>query len=362
MTLAVEAEGLNRYARQILRARDDVTAIREYLGRYADAGTGGELHNLAKDGHENAVRVVDGTLNRLMCLLDVSAPELDRAAAYYRRTDLDSAARVDRTLPDTASRAPTPLEAELAAYDCPPPPFSDARQVSMSLVEPGDVDKPPNALGWMDYISPSSWANAAFDAVFGFDPLGWVQERVFGDWEALARMEPVVTNVGGALHAVAQNVQTGATALTTIWQGDAGNAAYRYFTDLANAASALRGPLDKIGDAYRGVADAVWAIGEALTGVIKALLDAAIIAGIAIAAGTATSWTGVGAVAGYGVAAAEIAYMLRLWGQATALYQNLSAAVNSFRALLGTHLSGLESVTLPALPGGGGYDHPLVQR
>ena len=362
MTLVVESQGLHAYARQLDRAREDVAAIRGYLGRYAEAGTGGEVYNLARSGHEHAVHVVDGTLNRLSCLLEASAPEMYQAAAYYRSTDLAAAEKVDRSLPATAPRASTPVESEFAATNCPPPPFADARHVAGHLVAPGEVDKPSNPLGFMDYVSPSSWANTAFETVLGFEPIGWLQERVFGDWESLAAMRPVLANVGDALHALAYNVQTGASALQSVWEGSAADSAYGYFTDLANAVSSLQEPLDAIGHAYGGMADAVWAIGEALGGTIKALLDTAIVAGIAIAAGTATASTGVGAVVGYGVAAVEIANMLRLWANATNLYQKLSAAVNVFRAGLGRHLSRLEVVALPALPGGSGYDHPLVKR
>src|SRR3712207_5288788 len=99
---------------------------------------------------------------------------------------------------------------------------------------------------------------------------------------------------------------------------------------------------------------------EALGGVIKGLVDAAIIAGISAAAGTATSASGIGAVVGYSVAAAEVAYMLKLWGEATKLFQHLSAVVFAFRSALAGHLSDLSAVQLPALPGGAGYDHPLV--
>ncbi|MEW1586351.1 hypothetical protein AB0283_12955 [Micromonospora vinacea] len=108
------------------------------------------------------------------------------------------------------------------------------------------------------------------------------------------------------------------------------------------------------------MADAVWSAGEALGGVVKSLIDAAIITGLAAAAGTATSATGVGALVGYGVAAAEVANMFRLWAEATKLCQQIAAAVLAFRAVLTRELSGLDTVALPALPDGGRYDHPLA--
>jgi uncharacterized protein YukE len=304
--------------------------------------------------------VIEGVFTRLGCLLETSSPELHRAAGYYQHTDLASAARMDQALPPAAGQCPTALEYEFTSNPCKPASFADSRFPESHLTAPPEPDKPPNALGWMDYLSPTSWAMEGFKAVLGFDPIGEMQNKLFGDWEALASMQPVLTNAGAALHDLALNIQSGTTMLHPLWQGNAGDSAYRYFTDLATAVNALRAPLDEIGTAYQQMADAVWAAGESIGGVLKAMIDAAIIAGIAAAAGTATAATGAGAVVGYGVAAAEAVNILRLWGDATKLYQNATAAVLAFRSVLGRNLSDLDQVTLPALPGGIGYDHPLV--
>jgi uncharacterized protein YukE len=283
------------------------------------------------------------------------------AATYYVQTDQAAAAILDHSLPAGLGRCPTPLEYEWTSIVCPPAAFADPRVVTDRLTPPPEPDNPPNALGFMDYLSPSSWAMKGFDIVLGFDPLAWVQEKLFGDWEALATMDSVLTNVSTALHDLALNIQSGAATLHPSWQGNAGENAYRYFTDLATAITALEHPIRNIGHEYRVMADAVWSIGEALGGVLKGLADAAIIAGVAAVAGTATAASGVGAVVGYGVAAVEVANMLRLWGEATKLYQSASAAVLAFRAAIGRSLGDLDAVTLPALPGGTGYDHPVAQ-
>lgn len=361
MSLAVEPSALTSYARQLDRATDDAAAIKCYLGKYAEDGTGGELIKIAREGHDHAVTELNAVLTRLTAILEASAPELTAAATYYRWTDLAAAANLDRTLPTVAGACPTALEYEFTSTICPPAPFADLRQVTDRLTPPPEPDNPPNSLGWMDYLSPTSWAMKGFDIVLGFDPIGWLQERFAGDWEALASMEPVLGNAACALHDLALNVQSGATTLHPLWQGNAGDAAYRYFTDLATAVTALEAPLKEMGREYRVMADAVWSANEALGGIIKSLIDAAIIAGVSAAAGTATAATGAGAVIGYGVAAFEVANMLRLWGEATRLYQAASAAVLAFRSALDRNLSDLATIVLPALPGGTGYDHPLAQ-
>ncbi|MEV4754475.1 hypothetical protein AB0J86_05050 [Micromonospora sp. NPDC049559] len=96
-------------------------------------------------------------------------------------------------------------------------------------------------------------------------------------------------------------MQSGAGTLELFWRGHAGDAAVRYFTDLAASVVGLQAPLETVARAYLEMADAVGSAGEAIGGLVKGMIDAAIIAGLAAAAGTVTEETGVGAVVGYGV-------------------------------------------------------------
>ncbi|MEV4536251.1 hypothetical protein AB0J82_20900 [Asanoa sp. NPDC049518] len=350
---------MNGYARQVTRAAEDTTAVRAYAAPYADAPrVGGDAFKVAQQAHDQAAATIDRTLTRIIALLEESAPELDRAAAYYRRTDVGAAASLDRFLVGGEACPTTAVEIELASNPCVYTTFVDSRDVQSNLRPPGPAETPANPLGFMDLVSPSHWANEAFSVVFGFDPIGRVQQWAFGDWEAFAAMSPVTTNVGDALSAMAYNVQTGAAVLQDVWTGNAGAAAYRFFTDANNAVFTLREPLGNLSHAYSVMAGAVWSMGEALSGVIKALLDAAIIAGVAAAAGTVSAYTVVGPVVGYAVAAGEIANMLRLWGKATALYQGMYAAVLAFQGQIVGELTDLDQMKIPEL--GGRYTHPAI--
>ena len=360
MSFSVDPAAVAGFAALIGRAHEDSTSIHSYVGKYAKEGTGGELFQIAHGAHQHATSVIDGTLNRLVCLLETCAPELRSVVTYYQQTDLTAAARIDQTLPGVYGQCATALEAEFNQIICKPVPFSDAHTPEAQLRPPPEPDNPNNPMAWMDYLSPASWALKACDIVFGFDPVAYMQEKFFGDWEALATMQPVATNAGLALHDLALNIQSGATTLHPMWSGNAGDAAYRYFTDLATAIDNLTGPMAEIGKAYRDMAEAVWAAGEAVGGVLKGLIDAAVIAGIAGVVGTATIETGVGPVVGYAVAGVEIANMLRLWGEATKFYQNASAAVMLFRGIIESQVADLDQVQLPVIGGGAGYDHPLV--
>ncbi|GAA1637440.1 WXG100 family type VII secretion target [Actinoplanes couchii] len=291
-------------------------------------------------------------------MLENSAIELRAAADYYRQTTLAAAIDLDRALPATGEWCPTVIETEVDV--CPPLPFQDSRLPSRSLNTPDlEPENPVNTMGWMDYVSPTSWTMKGFDIVFGFDPIQEVQNKLFGDWEVLARMQPVLTNAATAVHDLAYNVQAGASALQEYWQGNAGDAAHRYFTDFATFVDRLRSPLASLAEEYRLMAEAVWEAGDAIGGLIKGICDAALIAGLAAAGGTATAMTGAGAAVGWGVAAAEAASMLAMWGTVTKYLAYADSAVKGFRSMVHIALSELESITPPLLGGDAGYDHPL---
>jgi uncharacterized protein YukE len=360
-SLRVEPAALDSYGAQVDRARDDTRLISEYILKYATDGVGGELIGIANEGNDRAVVVLDGTFLRLESLLEYSSPELRAAAAYYRSTALEAAISIDSALPEGIRRCPTVVEYEIANNPCKAPLFGDSRAPSLRLQPPvGEPDTPVNKLGFMDYISPTAWMMKGFDIILGFDPIQEVQNKIFGDWEVYAHMEPVLNNAAVAVHDLAINVQSGASSLPEHWQGNAGDAAFRYFTDLAESIENLRVPLVEMAKEYRTMANAVWEAGDAIGGLLKGMCDAAIIAGIAAAGGTATAATGLGAAVGYGLAAGEAAYILTQWALITKYLQYANAAVMGFRAGLDRGLSSLESIAFPSIGGGPGYDHPLT--
>ncbi|HWG97778.1 MAG TPA: type VII secretion target [Pilimelia sp.] len=359
MSLRVEPAGLDAYAAQLDGAAGDARQARQYLGQFADFGTGwGDLWELARQAHNRALGVVTAALDRTAQQLDASGKELTAAAHYYRTADAAAARRMDAALPGVCVRQDTTLAQAWASSPCPPW-YADTREPVSHLRSVDDVTY-SHPLGWMDALSISHWALEAFDAVFGFNPLARIQEFFMGDWQALARAGVAIGRVGDAVFDVGYNVQGGAVALRADWTGAAADNAQNHFVGLADDLAAMKGRLQAIAKEYGQIAHAIWSTCEGLGGLAKAMLDAAIIAGIAAVAGTVTAKTGVGAVVGYGVAALEVVEMLRLWSAATGLMQ---AAYSSLQAATGLILrlaSDLESASLPAASGGAGYDHPLV--
>ncbi|GAA2575156.1 hypothetical protein GCM10010435_58740 [Winogradskya consettensis] len=211
----------------------------------------------------------------------------------------------------------------------------------------------------MDYTSPSNYILVAFDHVFGFNPLERALESLLGDWQAIAQAGVAFGHAADAVQDLGYNVQGGAIALQPGWEGVAADAAYFGFTRLADGAANLADPFRGISQQFTEIAQGVYNTSEAVSGFLKGLCDAAIIAGIAFVAGTATAASGVGAVVGYGVAGVEIANMLRLWAQATEAINSIFAAVQAALGIIEGQLSRVADA-VPDLADYSAYRHPQV--
>ena len=79
-----------------------------------------------------------------------------------------------------------------------------------------------------------------------------------------------------------------------------------------------------------------------------------------MAAGTALSWTGVGAAVGYGLAALEITRLIKMWGDATKMFAQAQTIVNGGVGVLeqlGAEIYG-HFQNFPSV--GENYDNPAV--
>ncbi|MGX6608558.1 hypothetical protein ACWKSP_41565 [Micromonosporaceae bacterium Da 78-11] len=167
----------------------------------------------------------------------------------------------------------------------------------------------------------------AFDHVFGFNPLRRALDSLLGDWQAIAQAGAAFGHAADATNDLGYNIQGGAIAVKAGREGIAADQAYYRFTRLADGAANLADPFRETSAQFTQIAEGVHHTSEAVSGFLKGLADAAILAGIALVAGTATAASGVGAVVGYNITAGEIANMLRLWAQATGAINSIYAAV-----------------------------------
>jgi hypothetical protein len=346
VTFLVQPGALDGYAAQVGRAGDDATSIKDYLlGYKVDSGWDGLLIEAVGDSHVKAMDTARDLGGRVATVLHDSYNGLVAAAGYYRRTDTTAAAAFDATLPGRCATTPSVLEQRWASNPCGPW-FSDSREPSGRLKPVDDVEY-THPLAVLDNISVSNWALKGFDFVFGFNPLEKVSEFFVGDWQAVAKGGKALGHAAEAFDDLGYNVQGGAIAVHTSWHGMAADAAYAHFTTTASAVEDLVDPLKKISQQFDMIAHGVWSTAEAVTGWVKGMIDAAIIAGIAAAAGTITAESGVGAIIGYGVAALEVCELLDMWAQATAAMNNLYAIVQGAIGIIESQLAILRSTQLP---------------
>ncbi|MGP4002261.1 WXG100 family type VII secretion target [Streptomyces sp. 8N706] len=211
-----------------------------------------------------------------------------------------------------------------------------------------------------DLMSPTYWITEAYNMIFGFNPLDEVIQWFSGDWESFVKCAELWENIGKACEAVADNLKSGNSSLDSTWNGNAADSAYVYFDELAKKLSGQKESYDSLAETYKHLAHAAYSTAEAIKGYISGIIDGLIIVGIEMAAGTLLSWTGVGAAVGYGLAALEIANILKLWGQATSAFGNAQGMVNGAVGVVETIGATIHGTFNNFPVPGGAYDHRAV--
>jgi hypothetical protein len=217
-----------------------------------------------------------------------------------------------------------------------------------------------NLLGMKQYISMSYWAGELIDQIWGFNPWDWVAEQFAGDWEAVAKASDALNKLGQFNQLFSGVVGDGAAVLIPgAWDGIAAGRAEAYFNGLSQALSEQVKMLESAAGQFRTLSAGMEELAQAVQSLCQDIADAIIVLGITAAATLATSWTGVGAVAGGSAAAAQVANIVRLWYLVLDAHDAAWAAVQAFTGVCAGYLGALQGLELQPLPGQG-YDHPGV--
>src|SRR5690606_5515988 len=296
------------------RLAEDARAGDQYvLGNTGMAGGEGWLNDLS-GAHES---VVNHTRQWLQSLYDPVAIKfagaVDRAATYYQRTDRAEAERLD-----AAARS-------YAGLLNPPNPGTDYWDSYTGLGAFDDTSEPEEAYrtppDYNDHdefrYQPSYWdvvsiASLGRDAIFmatdflarmgmldrAYDPYELVLKPVVGDWAGFRRAADVYRNVAQALIFMSNNLYHARVSLPSVWRGYAADGCNVHLDRLSRGILDGYAPLHRIADEYEKAAQGQADFRVAVAQLISDLIDAAIILVVAVAAGSATSWSGVGAVAG----------------------------------------------------------------
>ncbi|MEU6576990.1 hypothetical protein [Streptomyces sp. NPDC046805] len=211
-----------------------------------------------------------------------------------------------------------------------------------------------------DFLSPSEWVLGTIEFVFGFNPLEEAISWFTGDWESYVKCGEMWANTGALTKDIAANLQSGNRELDATWDGNAADAAYVYFDELAKKIGSLDADLKELQGYYKDVGLAVARGADLVKGLLEQLADEAIIAEAELAAGTLLAETGVGAVMGYAAAALEIAEMIKTWGRITEAYSAAQQAVD-VATTAGGLVVGRLGIALKSFPEPGkSYDNPAV--
>jgi hypothetical protein len=230
------------------------------------------------------------------------------------------------------------------------------REPTDFLVQPGQPDASltkgfANPIGILDALSISHWVNQIIKDVAGYDVIGTISNAFVGDWESFYKAGDAYGNLGQSLQALGQNVSLISSHMDQQWDGQAADAAFVYFRQLAAATIQQNVVLTQIEEKYHEAARAIWLLADMVGGLIKMMIDKAIIIGVSAAAGTALIETGVGAVAGYGIATWQAIELVKKVNDAALKIQAGGTAILGFFSFIKTLAEQGGDLSKAPLPG-----------
>ncbi|MEU4419792.1 hypothetical protein AB0F81_04150 [Actinoplanes sp. NPDC024001] len=241
--------------------------------------------------------------------------------------------------------------------------FSDATDPLRRLTNPEEhsesiLGQPfSNVSVALDWLSPSHVVNELVKQTTGHDVFGEAAAAFAGDWELVWQCAGAFRNLAGALQDLGINLSCGNVELDLSWDGNAADAAFTYFAGLSAAVSEQQVPLNELAKAYETAAEGTYRLMEGVSGILKDISDAAMIAALAAYAGTASFGTGVGAVTGWGIAAYEAYRIATLTERARKLIATGSAIVSGATGYVQSAAADVDVLAQHRLPQSA-YHHP----
>ena len=206
-------------------------------------------------------------------------------------------------------------------------------------------------------LSPTHWARELIKDLTGFDIFDQIGQFFVGDWEAFSKAGAAIGHLADALPDIGNNLFFGAETMHEDWVGNAGDTAHVYFATLATSIIDRQQTLRHAAAQYESTAKGVWALAGDVTSLIEWAIDSFVVAAAAAAIGTALIETGVGAVAGYGVAALEIANGLQKLSSAMLKIQVAMTVIEPAFQLIKAGERQLAAMDVPEI---GDYDPPAA--
>jgi len=226
------------------------------------------------------------------------------------------------------------------------------------------ADTPENGFyDWtsvLHYFSPSFWLLEVVKQLTHVDVLEELLAPVSGHWEQVSEYGDALNKLSLCLAGTGVNLREATNALRPEWKGNAAEAATRYFDSAALSLDGYAKVLAALQADYQDVARKMWTNCEAAKVIVEKILDDALFAAIAIAAGTVTAQTGAGPFIGYGIAALKIASMLERIHEGTKVVRVGKALIDGLTStseVLSKQMQDIRQVPPIKAP----YDHPAVR-
>lgn len=322
---SVDAAGLSGLSRLLSRASDDAFDVLDYTKRQCgmDWRAEGLLMKLMGP-HEHAYETVTAALARVQDLSAGASGQVAVAAQDYAGADQAAARRLDPAY----GKELTPAAAD----------FPDVADPGGHLTDPGVVGQ---SRMWSinpltDLVSPASWLRQVSVSLFGYDPFDEWARDLGGDWAAYVHSGAAMSRAGQGAYEIGRNLLAGASRVDAVWRGSAADAEREFQTSLGTATEQLNGACQEFSQLYGEAADAAANLRDVAGDLITDLLDALIMVNLASAAGTALIETGLGAIAGYGIAAYYATQAYELYQEIARVYSVAGDSIEAVSAAIGS--------------------------
>ncbi len=240
-------------------------------------GAGGMFFNAIADKTKDVQQQLISDNTAINAVLVESGNGLTTSAQAYRKNDQSTAQNLDSKYQPAGV---TKLDFKVDDNA----PMADP---ATKLTEPGEEGAVPDLvqqiLDGAGYFSESDLVLKILGWC-GLDVMGWVKERFFGDFGAVAKVKNAIQHLSEFDAVAATNIAEGADIMLKSWSGNAADGARSYFDQLANAIEGRSVALGQLAQKYNDVLVGIQQCGSALEGLITGAIDAAIEAAAAVAA------------------------------------------------------------------------------
>ena len=151
-----------------------------------------------------------------------------------------------------------------------------------------------------------------------------------GDWSAIWKFGDAMGNLAQFMQELGIEIEQGMLTLDHSWHGNAEDAAYMYFSDLAATVSGQEAAMFNAQDSYHLAAKGAWQFANQLANLLQSIADEAVIAAMTMAASTGAATTGIGAavgILGYAGSALLVARILDKVNQASQIINYSGMAI-----------------------------------